>query len=66
LNGDLIKETKTDFGLNNMGNSGISIGVSRQANGYWEDTNADIDDVAIWNRALTSDEILKIYKGDKF
>jgi archaellum component FlaC len=25
-----------------------------------------IDDVAIWNRALTSDEILKIYKGDKF
>jgi hypothetical protein len=66
LNGDLIKETKTDFGLNNMGNSGISIGVSRQANGYWEDTNADIDDVAIWNRALTADEILKIYKGDKF
>lgn len=25
-----------------------------------------IDDVAIWNRALTEEEILKIYKGNKF
>jgi hypothetical protein len=26
----------------------------------------DLDDIAIWNRALTTEEISKIYKGEKF
>lgn len=66
LNGQLIKEVSPNFSINKMGSSGISIGVSRQANGFWEDANADIDDVAIWDRSLTQQEIIKIYNGDKF
>jgi hypothetical protein len=65
-NGILLKQTTTDLILNKIGSSGISIGVSRQANGFWEDANAEIDDVAIWNRALSESEISKIYKGEKF
>lgn len=65
-NGSLLKQTTTDLILNKVGSSGISIGVSRQANGFWEDANAEIDDVAIWKRALTTAEISKIYKGEKF
>ncbi len=65
-NGVLIKETTTTITLNSLGNSGISIGVSRQANGFWNQANADIDDVAIWNRALTEAEVSKIYRGEKF
>jgi len=62
----LIKETTTTITLNSVGNSGLSIGVSRQANGFWNPANADIDDIAIWNRALTADEVSKIYRGEKF
>ena len=65
-NGALVKETTTTLALNRLGNSGISVGVSRQANGFWYQANADIDDIAIWNRALTAVEILKIYQGKRF
>ena len=65
-NGALVKETTTTIALNTLGNSGISVGVSRQANGFWYQANADIDDIAIWNRALTAVEILKIYQGKRF
>ena len=65
-NGALVKETTTTLALNRLGNSGISVGVSRQANGFWYQTNADIDDIAIWNRALTAVEILRIYQGKRF
>ena len=65
-NGALVKETTTTIALNTLGNSGISVGVSRQANGFWYLANADIDDLAIWNRALTAVEILKIYQGKRF
>ena len=65
-NGALVKETTTTLTLNTLGNSGISVGVSRQANGFWYQANADIDDIAIWNRALTAVEILKIYQGKRF
>jgi hypothetical protein len=60
-NGALVKETTTTLALNTLGNSGISVGVSRQANGFWYQADADIDDIAIWNRALTAVEISKIY-----
>ena len=65
-NGALVKETTTTLALNKLGNSGISVGVSRQANGFWYQADADIDDIAIWNRALTAVEILKIYQGKRF
>ena len=65
-NGALVKETTTTLALNKLGNSGISVGVNRQANGFWYPANADIDDIAIWNKALTAVEILKIYQGKRF
>ena len=43
--------------MNIAGNSGISIGESNQANGYWGHTDGKIDDIGIWNRALTQAEI---------
>ena len=65
-NGALVKETTTTLALNKFGNSGISVGVNIQANGFWYPANADIDDIAIWNKALTAVEILKIYQGKRF
>ena len=47
--------------LNANGNSGISIGMSIQANGHWDPYNGKIDDVGIWNRALTQQEINTLY-----
>lgn len=43
--------------MNIAGNSGISIGESNQANGYWGHTDGKIDDIGIWNRAITQAEI---------
>jgi hypothetical protein len=51
------------FVLNQQGTSGISIGVSDQANGHWQPYNGVIDDIGIWNRALTADEVLALYNG---
>jgi len=47
--------------MNIAGNSGISIGESNQANGYWSHTDGKIDDIGIWNRALTECEIQDLY-----
>ena len=47
--------------LNVNGNSGISIGVSDQANGHWAPFDGKIDDIGIWNRALTQSEITTLY-----
>ena len=49
--------------MNISGNSGISIGESKQANGYWGNTDGKIDDIAIWNRALSSSEIATLYNN---
>ena len=49
--------------MNIAGNSGISIGESNQANGYWGHTDGKLDDIAIWNRALTQAEITTLYNG---
>ena len=46
--------------MNIAGNSGISIGESNQANGYWGHTDGKIDDIGIWNRALTQAEITNL------
>ena len=49
------------FTLNTAGTSGISIGMSDQANGHWWPLDGNIDDIGIWNRALTECEIQNLY-----
>lgn len=52
-----------NININTVGNSGISIGLSEQANGQWAPFDGSIDDIGIWNRALTEAEILALYEG---
>lgn len=57
----VLKVTQNYSGTMNIsGNSGISIGESNQANGYWYHTDGKIDNVGIWNRALTDAEIQQL------
>lgn len=49
------------FTFNTAGTSGISIGVSNQANGHWFPYDGSLDDIGIWNRALTACEIQNLY-----
>lgn len=65
VNGVLVSQTATTIDINILGNSGISIGSSNQANGYWYESDSKIDDVGIWNRALNQDEITALYNGQK-
>jgi len=59
LNGVLTnsRNAPVGFQLNTLGVSGMSIGVTRQANGFWQPYDGDIDDVRIYNRAITQSEI---------
>lgn len=50
--------------INTIGTSGISIGLSNQANGQWSPFDGSIDDVGIWDRALTAEEIKFLYDND--
>jgi len=61
VNGVLVNTTATSILLNTAGNSGISIGESNQANGYWSPTDGKIDDIGIWNRALTECEVNQLF-----
>lgn len=61
INDTLVATTATTIVMNTLGTSGISIGVSNQANGWWYDSNAKIDDIGIWNRALTTQEVQNLY-----
>jgi len=61
INGVLSATQNYSSAMNTFGNSGISIGESNQANGYWNHTDGKIDDVALWNRALTATEIQQLY-----
>lgn len=45
------------FELNTLGKSGISVGLSDQANGHWGPFDGSIDDLRIYNRALNPNEI---------
>jgi hypothetical protein len=47
--------------INTVGNSGITIGLCEQANGQWQPFDGSIDDIGIWNRALTQQEITNLY-----
>jgi hypothetical protein len=63
INGSLVSSQNNLSPLNINGNSGISIGESNQANGYWWPTDGVIDDFALWNRALTPCEIADLYNA---
>lgn len=63
LNGVLASTQNYSGAMNISGDSGISIGESNQANGYWYHTDGKIDNVGIWNRELTVDEIQQLYSS---
>ena len=46
---------------NTICNSGITIGELNQNNGFWYFTDGKLDDIGIWNRALTQKEITNLY-----
>lgn len=64
LDGVLVSQNQTSIQINTLSNSGISIGDSNQANGNWYESDALIDDIGIWNRALTQEEITNLYYSD--
>ena len=62
INNQLVgTATDPSITINTIGNSGISIGLSEQANGQWAPFDGKIDDIGIWNRALTQQEITNLY-----
>ncbi len=62
INNQLVgTTTDPSISINTIGNSGISIGLSEQANGQWEPFDGSIDDIGIWSRALTPQEISALY-----
>ena len=64
INGvESCSSTNNNITLNTLGTSGISIGMSVQANGNWGPFDGSIDDIGIWNRALTEQEIHKLYNS---
>ncbi len=64
INGQLVDtDVNASFLLNIDGVSGISIGVSDQANGHWGPFDGKIDDIGIWNRALSECEIQDLYNS---
>ena len=66
LNGILVSETQKPptFSLNTNGSSGLSVGCSNQANGYWYESDAKIDKLGFWNRALTQQEISALHTSN--
>ena len=61
VNGQPVNSVVLGIALNTAGNSGIGIGVSDQANGYWGAFEGRIDDVRIYNRALSASEVQQLY-----
>lgn len=63
INGELIQSKTSGLILNTLSSSGISIGESFNANGYWNPFNGKIDDVAIYGRALGETEMKSLYNS---
>jgi hypothetical protein len=63
INGDLVHSKTSGLVLNTLGSSGISIGESFNANGYWNPFNGKIDDVAIYGRALSETEMKSLFNS---
>ena len=56
--------TNDNITLNTLGTSGISIGMSVQANGNWGPFDGSIDEVGIWDRVFTEQEIADLYNSN--
>ena len=65
LNGQLSNSNQLKGDICNSTNP-LNIGADSKAGKIYRFFNGAIDDVAIWNRTLTPEEILKIYKGEGF
>jgi hypothetical protein len=63
LNGQLQDTRVVENPLLNNSNDIVIGGSINPVSGAYK---RDFDDVAIWNRALTIEEIAKIYKGENF
>ena len=63
INGDLVHSKTSGLILNTLSSSGISIGESFNANGYWNPFNGKIDDVAIYGRALSETEMKSLFNS---
>ena len=59
VNGDLVNSTSV-VGILNQ-NTSAKINIGRYSNGAWS-ANGTIDDVGMWNRSLSADEIDYLYK----
>ena len=57
INGVLNSTVTSTVVINTNSTSGISIGESRQSNGNWFNFGGKLDDISIYNRALTQSEI---------
>jgi uncharacterized coiled-coil DUF342 family protein len=69
INGELKLTRGLDSDLKVLNNLDYYIGIygsGREISPSWYPFLGKIDDIAIWNRSLTSEEILKIFKGDGF
>ena len=65
LNGELVFKKNLSFTIfkNNMD---LIIGAELTNSGFTHQFIGVIDDIGIWKRAMSADEISKIYKGEKF
>ena len=66
INNQLVgTASDTSININTVGNSGISIGLSEQANGQWNPFDGSIDDIGIWNRALNAQEVTALFSSSQ-
>jgi hypothetical protein len=65
LNGKLMK-TIQGTAVNESNYSNTTLNIGRKNQSAFDAFGGKIDDVGIWNRALTSEEVSKIYNGEKF
>ena len=65
LNGQLSNSNQLKGDICNSTNP-LNIGADSKAGEIYRFFNGTIDDIAIWNRVLTAEEISKIYRGDGF
>jgi len=61
---DVLEETTTWTGLSYAGNNYIEIGSRNNAGSSSPTFDGDIDELCVWNRALTTDEISELYNAD--
>ena len=65
LNGQLVGSVNdAETEMNTIGNSGVSLGMSVQANGHWGPLDGNLDEFGMWNRALSESEVLALYNAE--